>query len=179
MSDSESNILNFLSTTERNLSTTERNQGKTATARKVRHALVEYFVTDSNGTLHDRFIDDPSRARKETDWSRLKDQTCGEVAHKWRDYSPATFGVMLYLMSTTGWGGFIPIKQSEIAKELGMSPGSASKAIAALLKDRVLLAVDDPRMPGGKAFKMNANFLYKGRDVLWNSARKRDGDICK
>ena len=167
MTDSANVIFAKFSTVESLHSTTERNlPGPT-----------EYLLYNDAGDLLDRWLEDPRREQTATDWARARDAALGQVALKWRSYSPATYGVLFYLVSKMRWGNYVPVRQSVIAEDLGMSPSSVSKAVKQLTADRVLLEVADPSFPRSKAWKLNANFAYKGKTLRWRSARNRDGDL--
>lgn len=167
MADKSKVIFGKFHTTEKTFHATEKNL---PTAR-------EFYLLDDSGEIHDRWVEDPRAEKSATDWSRGKDEAIGQVALKWRSYSPAMYGMLLYLVSRMRWGGYVPITQAVLAEELGMSSSMVSKALKRLTQDKVLLVEKDPALPKGKAYKLNANFAFKGKALRWRSARGRDGGI--
>lgn len=135
----------------------------------------EFYLSDSDGQLLDRFVEDPTKPPKTRDWSRILDRAFRVVATK--DYSAAMFRVLLYVLSELRWGNYVTVSQTQIAEKTGLGKSSVSRAMTRLVDDRILLSETDARHAGMRAYKLNANFGYKGANPMWAHSKRRDGDM--
>lgn len=103
---------------------------------------------------------DGKRKPKESDWIALYQRTTKALAIEW-NLSGAAVRVLLYLISSVGYGNAAVVNQSKMAREFGLSNTvNISRALKELEARGIAHLVD--RSKAGNTYRLNPNYGWKG-----------------
>lgn len=70
--------------------------------------------------------------------------------------------VFLFILGRVGYDNLLTMQQVEIARELKMKKQNVSRAIAALIREEVLI-IEDPQLKRNRRLRLNDKYGWKGK----------------